>query len=278
MPTDGKATALVLAGKRDGATDPLAQAAGVTHKCLVPVAGQPMLVHVIDALAASERIGQIRVAIEEPAVLQDLPQLRGVIATRRLMPVAAQPNLVDSVLAGAQGATFPLLITTADNVLLTPDSVAAELLDAIYDVDPSINAFCLIDRERTCAEARESTERFAAGTPLGPLDGVPVSIKDLLLTADVGVAPTQQVVDNLRTRLRVGGEEAAVTLLRDQADDVEVGHGEGGGAWGEQPRRALADGPVQGTTRGRMARQRAQTQRGGRREATRLGGNRRSGG
>ena len=63
MPTDGKATALVLAGKRDGATDPLAQAAGVTHKCLVPVAGQPMLVHVIDALAASERIGQIRVAI-----------------------------------------------------------------------------------------------------------------------------------------------------------------------------------------------------------------------
>ena len=124
MPTDGKATALVLAGKRDGATDPLAQAAGVTHKCLVPVAGQPMLVHVIDALAASERIGQIRVAIEEPAVLQDLPQLRGLIATRRLMPVAAQPNLVDSVLAGAQGATFPLLTTTADNVLLTPDSVA----------------------------------------------------------------------------------------------------------------------------------------------------------
>lgn len=66
---------------------------------------------------------------------------------------------------------------------LTPDSVAAELLDAIDDVDPSINAFCLIDRERTCAEARESTERFAAGTPRGPLDGVPVSIKDLLLTA-----------------------------------------------------------------------------------------------
>ena len=28
VPTDGKATALVLAGKRDGATDPLAQAAG----------------------------------------------------------------------------------------------------------------------------------------------------------------------------------------------------------------------------------------------------------
>ena len=44
------------------------------------------------------------------------------------------------------------------------------------------------------------------------------SIEDLLLTADVGVAPTQQVVDNLRTRLRVGGDEAGdpKSVLRDE--------------------------------------------------------------
>jgi len=121
---DALTTALVLAGKRDGATDPLALEAGVTHKCLVPVAGQPMLLHVIDTLAASEHVGQIRVAIEEPAVLDGLPQLRDLIAAGRLMPVAARPNLVDSVLAAAEGAPFPLLITTADNVLLTPPAVA----------------------------------------------------------------------------------------------------------------------------------------------------------
>ncbi|MDP2773076.1 MAG: signal recognition particle-docking protein FtsY [Nocardioides sp.] len=34
------------------------------------------------------------------------------------------------------------------------------------------------------------------------------SIEDTLLTADIGVAPTQQLVDNLRTRLRVEGGEA----------------------------------------------------------------------
>jgi fused signal recognition particle receptor len=34
------------------------------------------------------------------------------------------------------------------------------------------------------------------------------SIEDTLLTADVGVAPTQELVDRLRTRLRVGGAEA----------------------------------------------------------------------
>ncbi|MFA6573801.1 MAG: signal recognition particle-docking protein FtsY [Nocardioides sp.] len=35
------------------------------------------------------------------------------------------------------------------------------------------------------------------------------SIEDTLLTADIGVAPTQQLVDNLRTRLRVEGGESA---------------------------------------------------------------------
>lgn len=124
----GRTTAILLAGRRDGATDPLALAAGVTHKCLVPVAGQPMLLHVIDALAASRRIGDIRVVIENPALLADLPPLRGLLRSGRLTGVAARPNLVDSVLAGADGAAFPLLITTADNVLLTPAAID-ELLD-----------------------------------------------------------------------------------------------------------------------------------------------------
>jgi len=44
------------------------------------------------------------------------------------------------------------------------------------------------------------------------------SVEDVLLTADVGVAPTQQVVENLRTRLRVGGAEAGDprAVLRDE--------------------------------------------------------------
>ena len=44
------------------------------------------------------------------------------------------------------------------------------------------------------------------------------SIEDTLLGADIGVAPTQQVVDNLRTRLRVEGGERpdARGVLRDE--------------------------------------------------------------
>lgn len=122
-PATAPATAIVLAGRRDGATDPLAQEAGVSHKCLVPVAGRPMLLHVIEALAGTGRIGEIRVVIEDPAILARLPALRGLIANGRVTGVAAQPNLVDSVLAGAEGAAFPLFITTADNVLLSPPAI-----------------------------------------------------------------------------------------------------------------------------------------------------------
>jgi fused signal recognition particle receptor len=44
------------------------------------------------------------------------------------------------------------------------------------------------------------------------------AIEDTLLTADVGVAPTQQLVGNLRTRLRVEGSEAGDprAVLRDE--------------------------------------------------------------
>ena len=44
------------------------------------------------------------------------------------------------------------------------------------------------------------------------------SIEDTLLTADIGVAPTQQVVENLRTRMRVEGGQAGEprAVLRDE--------------------------------------------------------------
>ncbi|MDO9488983.1 MAG: hypothetical protein Q7J32_11460 [Sphingomonadaceae bacterium] len=60
----GDITALVLAGKRDGVLDPLAAAAGVTHKCLVPIAGRPLIAHVVDALAASRQVATILVSID----------------------------------------------------------------------------------------------------------------------------------------------------------------------------------------------------------------------
>ncbi len=65
----------------------------------------------------------------------------------------------------------------------SPVEVATAVLDRIEAVNPVLNCFCLVDRDTSLAQARESEARWQAKTPLGPLDGVPVSIKDLTLTA-----------------------------------------------------------------------------------------------
>lgn len=64
----------------------------------------------------------------------------------------------------------------------TPEDAARASLAAIADHDAEVNAFVLVDEERAIAMARESTRRWQAGQPLGPADGVPASIKDMLLT------------------------------------------------------------------------------------------------
>src|SRR5215217_7781008 len=65
---------------------------------------------------------------------------------------------------------------------LSPVEAAQEALERIEERDETVNAFCLVDPDAALADARESAERFARGEPRGPLDGVPVAIKDLLVT------------------------------------------------------------------------------------------------
>ena len=48
--------------------------------------------------------------------------------------------------------------------------------------DAAINALVMVDREGALIQARASATRWATGAALGPLDGVPVLIKDILLT------------------------------------------------------------------------------------------------
>ena len=65
----------------------------------------------------------------------------------------------------------------------SPVEVVAAVLDRIERVDPVINAFCFLAGDEALAAARASERRWHDGTPVGPLDGVPASIKDLILTA-----------------------------------------------------------------------------------------------
>ena len=65
---------------------------------------------------------------------------------------------------------------------LSPVEATQQALDAIERYDDQVNAFVLVDAEGALAAAKESETRWHAGTPLGPGDGVPTSIKDALWT------------------------------------------------------------------------------------------------
>ncbi|SDN57583.1 amidase [Vreelandella arcis] len=71
---------------------------------------------------------------------------------------------------------------------LSPCEAVAASFSRIAAVDPHLNAFCALDEERAMRDAQHSETRFSAGVPLGPLDGVPVAIKDLTPTAGLRTA------------------------------------------------------------------------------------------
>ncbi|MFD9111208.1 amidase [Streptomyces bottropensis] len=62
-----------------------------------------------------------------------------------------------------------------------PVEVARAALERAERVQPEVNAFVRIDTGSALAQARESEERWRRGEPAGAVDGVPVTVKDILL-------------------------------------------------------------------------------------------------
>ena len=65
---------------------------------------------------------------------------------------------------------------------LSPVEVAKACLERIGRWNDTVHAFCLIDEEGALAAAQASESRWLKGEPCGLVDGVPATIKDLVLT------------------------------------------------------------------------------------------------
>ena len=88
----------------------------------------------------------------------------------------------DKVVSDLADLSASELLTLYRRRAVSPLEVARALLARIERLNPQLNAYCYLDPESTLSAARLSEERWSRGTPCGALDGVPVSIKDLILT------------------------------------------------------------------------------------------------
>ena len=66
---------------------------------------------------------------------------------------------------------------------LSPVEITRAVLERIERLNPRLGAYVLVHAERALTDARAAEHAVMAGGPLGPLHGIPVSIKDNLWTA-----------------------------------------------------------------------------------------------
>jgi aspartyl-tRNA(Asn)/glutamyl-tRNA(Gln) amidotransferase subunit A len=111
---------------------------------------------------------------------------------------------------------------------LTPTAVAESYLARIAALDKRVGAYLTVVREDALAAAGESERRWRAGTPLGPLDGAPLALKDVLCTRGVRTTCGSKILENfvppydatVVERLRAAG---VVVLGKTNLDEFAMG-------------------------------------------------------
>lgn len=79
---------------------------------------------------------------------------------------------------------------------VSPVTLAQQVLAKIERVNPVLNAFCFTDSDTTLAQALDSEQRWQQGRPLSKLDGVPVAIKDSILTQGWPTLHASRAIDS----------------------------------------------------------------------------------
>ena len=138
-PSDGPSALrmIVLAGQTRGKTDGLVRRFAQSHRSLIPIAGQPMIAHVLRVASDHPHVASLAICIEREAfgsvwdVLTRLPG-RGSVAL-----VPAREELADSVRDAATGWSGPLIVTTADHAMLSTDAIDA-VVDALGRADVAV--------------------------------------------------------------------------------------------------------------------------------------------
>jgi aspartyl-tRNA(Asn)/glutamyl-tRNA(Gln) amidotransferase subunit A len=123
---------------------------------------------------------------------------------------------------------------------LSPVELTRAVLARIERLNPALNAFCTLTPEIALGAARRAEEAVTAGGPLGPVHGLPFSIKDLAFTAGVRTMGGSRIFER-----RVPDVDAPYVRRLKEAGGVMVGKT----TTPEFGWKALGDSPLTGITR-----------------------------
>jgi len=101
-------------------------------------------------------------------------------------------------------------------------------LDRIREKDKEVCAYLAVCAERAQEQARKIDRQVAAGEALGPLAGVPVAVKDVILTRGVRTTCASRILENYvapydATAVERLGAAGAVVLGKTNCDEFAMG-------------------------------------------------------
>jgi aspartyl-tRNA(Asn)/glutamyl-tRNA(Gln) amidotransferase subunit A len=114
-------------------------------------------------------------------------------------------------------APVSVLRRTLDGKGISSVELASLFLDRIEALNPGLNAFITVDRERSLAEARAADERIARNEA-GPLTGIPLAHKDVFCTEGMLTTCASRMLSNF-----VSPYDAHVVSLLKRAGAVSLG-------------------------------------------------------
>jgi aspartyl-tRNA(Asn)/glutamyl-tRNA(Gln) amidotransferase subunit A len=123
---------------------------------------------------------------------------------------------------------------------LSPVELTRAVLDRIERLNPTLNAFVTVTAETALAAARRAEQAVMSGEQLGPLHGLPFSVKDLALTKGVPTKFGSHIFAN-----RIGEVDAPYVRRLHEAGGVMVGKTTSP----EFGWKALGDSPLTGISR-----------------------------
>lgn len=78
----------------------------------------------------------------------------------------------------------------------TSTAVTESVFQRIAEVDDKVRCYLTLTEEKAMEAARQSDERYRKGDFVGPLDGIPIGVKDIFLTEGIRTTAGSKILEN----------------------------------------------------------------------------------